>query len=167
MKTAILVLAALLSLQTFAEDRSAADNSAGKVSLATSVLKRHQMAIDSEDCQADEMLGMQTSVSDLGQGRKLYIVGCMMGAYQGSSRAYVTSGEQESNVLDVNVLSATVDKEIVATNELGDASYDSKTGLLYTNAKGRGMADCGDSSISKISIVFSSLSEILANNFES
>lgn len=110
-------------------------------------------ALAQNDCQSD--LLDQTQSYDLGKGYKLTIVPCIMGAYQGSSRVYIS--KDGSSVQPVVVLESldgisAADQSIVGTMELTEADYDPATKTLSTFAKGRGIGDCGQSSKSIISI---------------
>lgn len=112
--------------------------------LPASVLKIHN-AIAAQDCDAS--LEQASDSFDLGNGNTLYLVPCTMGAYQGSSKAYLAA---KDFVSQVTVL-AKEGTALVGTQDLTSADFDAKTGLLSTFTKGRGIGDCGQSSQTKIS----------------
>lgn len=103
-------------------------------------LKKVHTALTANACDAE--LDMAPESFDLGGGNTLYLVPCMFGAYQGSSNGYIVNGDYVSQV----VVLATEGKTIVGTLDLTSASYDPKTGILSTFAKGRGLGDCGQTS---------------------
>ena len=111
------------------------------------VMAKHN-AIMGEDCQKD--LPSTPEVYDVGSKAKLYIIPCTMGAYQGSSRAYISEYDgtmiSQVNTLDYSELA----NGVVGSLDLMEAAFDPATGILSTFSKGRGMADCGSSTISKI-----------------
>lgn len=114
--------------------------------LPASVVQRHQ-ALYSEECQAEHPQGPETF--DLGQGHKLHLVPCVMGAYQGYSKGYFTTNDVD--VRPVMILSYnSVVKGVVATVDLADANFDEGRKTLYTHAKFRGPADCGESTQSRV-----------------
>jgi hypothetical protein len=113
--------------------------------LPDAVAKYH-LAIAGEDC--DPELEQGSSTFELGQGRQLHIVPCMMGAYQGSSKAYIsTNGLYPTQVIVLDKGDA-----LVGSVDLMEADFDSKTGILSTWGKGRGLGDCGNASKTKIAL---------------
>lgn len=103
-------------------------------------LKKVYTALMANAC--DQELDQAPESFVLGGGNTLYLVPCMMGAYQGSSNAFILNGDYVSQV----AVLATEGKTIVPTLDLMSASYEPKTGILSTFAKGRGIGDCGQSS---------------------
>jgi hypothetical protein len=117
--------------------------------VAPEVLAKHR-AIMGGECEADQEAN--ATAYDLAADRKLVIIPCYMGAYQGSARAYLTVGSGEAtSVSQISVL-ALEGKTLVATLDLGDGEYDPKTKTIYTHSRGRGIGDCGQSSQSKVSV---------------
>jgi hypothetical protein len=116
--------------------------------LPKSVVDKHIALNGPDNCQDDLPSGSE--VFEIAKGKKLYIVPCIMGAYQGSGQVYVTS----NNDLDVEpVIVLAYDeiaKGVVGTTNLGDPTYDSKTKILSSSGRGRGIGDCGQSSASRI-----------------
>lgn len=129
-----------VSLNAFATDPLAG--------LPANVAARQKVLIADGSCQADLPSGSETY--GLKKDVNLYLVPCVLGAYQGSSRAYM-SEDNGTTITEVLVLAYDEEsKSIVASGDLGEASYDAKTQTLATSAKGRGLGDCGQSSLSKI-----------------
>lgn len=117
--------------------------------LPSVVAKRQKVLIEDETCEAD--LGVSSQVIELKENVNLYLVPCIMGAYQGSSRAYIL--QHGNTVTEVTVLAYDeLAKAIVGSLELGEVQYDSKTAILSTFTKSRGLGDCGQSSVSKIMV---------------
>jgi hypothetical protein len=141
---AIFVMVAL-SATAFAEDSA----------ITAQVLKQHK-AITGDECQADLPAALSTpEIYDVGNGVSLYVVQCMMGAYQGYGKGYSVVANSEGGLSIKQVMVLAYDEElkaVVATADLPDASYDTKTKKLSTNSRGTGMGDCGQSSISQISL---------------
>lgn len=135
----ILVLLAAISVNAFANPLA---------DLPAKVVALHQAL--SEGCE-DEQLALK-EVHDLGWKKKLYVIPCAMGAYQGYGHAFISSGEgDEMYVQPVAVLGYNESsKGVEPQYELGSVGYDPKTKVLSTFAKGRGIGDCGQATISKI-----------------
>ncbi len=145
MKPNFLVKAALMML--FSSQCFAGTSTDG---LPQSVLKLHS-ALSTGDAECSEDLEKPEKF-DLGQGRNLYIVQCMMGAYQGSANAYIT---EDNEAIATPVMTLAYDelgKSVVSNLSLGEAYFDKEKSQIYTHSKGRGIGDCGQSSITKISL---------------
>ena len=116
--------------------------------LSAKISARHKVLIDEGTCQADT--AESSEIVKLKQGMNLYLIPCYFGAYQGVTRAYMSEDDglviSEILVLQMDETS----KAVTATADLGSAAYDAKTRTLSTFAKGRGLGDCGQSSVSKI-----------------
>ena len=143
LKTIIMTAAALTICST-----ALAEGKVGKP--AAAVLAKHK-AIMGDECEAE--LEEQSSTYQLNGKKSLVIIPCYMGAYQGSSRVYIVSGNtpDATYVEQVSVLAYDdSSKGVVGTLDLTSADYDEKTKTLYTFAKGRGIGDCGQSSQSKV-----------------
>ena len=116
--------------------------------LPEAVAKKH-VGILGEECNLESPRA--TEIHDLGQGTKLYLVPCVVGAYQLSARAYIAKNNDQ-NIQQVMVLAySEISKAIVPTLNLGDPEFNRKMGILSTTTKGRGLGDCGQSSLTKIS----------------
>jgi len=120
--------------------------------LPAQVVAKHAGMTVGDLCQADVYDAPETY--DLGQGFKLYLVECMNGAYQSGYRAYIAKpAEANSEVTPVIILeSSELNGGIAGTLEMVEPTFNVKTGILSTFAKGRGLGDCGESSETKISI---------------
>ncbi len=91
------------------------------------------------DCQADPPDG--PSSNRLASGVVLWVVPCWFGAYQSSS-ALVLADERGGHVRLVDLGGGgDIQARALATN----AEFDTDKQRLYTYAKGRGLADCGES----------------------
>lgn len=117
-------------------------------SLPAKVVALHQ-ALNS-GCDAEEEAN--SSVYDLGNDRALYLVPCVMGAYQGYSHGYFSQGKDpDMYVQPIMPLSYNeLTKGIEASFELGNAEYDEENKLLNVYTVGRGTGDCGQSSITQV-----------------
>lgn len=93
------------------------------------------------DCfvELDEAVRNQQSF-DLGGGKRLVLVLCMQGAYQGSSIAYAVEGAAPPWLL---MFPTWDDKRIAPSAFVTEADYDPATKQMTSFAKGRGLGDCG------------------------
>ena len=96
-----------------------------------------------EDCEAD-IKPMQPEAFALDARRAIIFIPCLMGAYQGSSLAFIA----ERKGTGVSRLTAPApylghDSHESVVNEFTESHFDPKTGMLTMSAKGRGLADCG------------------------
>lgn len=134
----------LITVATFAVATSAFA-ATGKP--AAAVLAKHKAIMGADECEAE--LEDQSETYQLNANKQLVIIPCYMGAYQGSSRAYIVSNG--TYIEQVAVLAYDdSEKSISATLDLTSADYDEKSKKLFTFAKGRGIGDCGQASESKI-----------------
>ena len=137
MKTVLLTL--VLAFASFSFAANPVDQ------LPAAVAKKH-LAISDNACDTD--LSSNVEAHDLGQGYTLYLVPCYMGAYQGSWYGYIAKGEQVNPVIVLSHDEAA--KAFVADMNLIEPGFDEKTKTLTTFAKGRGLGDCGQTSVSQI-----------------
>ena len=96
-----------------------------------------------EDCQSD-IHPMETEAYALDARRAIVFIPCLMGAYQGSSLAFIA----DRNGTAVRRLTAPApflgrDPHESVVDEFTESEFDPKTGMLTIVAKGRGLADCG------------------------
>lgn len=96
-----------------------------------------------EDCQS-ETRPMEAEAYALDARRAIVFIPCLMGAYQGSSLAFIA----ERNGTAVSRLSAPApflghDPHESVVDEFTEGDFDPKTGMLTMVAKGRGLGDCG------------------------
>lgn len=93
------------------------------------------------DCfvDLDEALRNQQSF-DLGGGKRLVLVLCLQGAYQGSSIAYAIDGDAPPRLLDFSEWER---GRLVPSAFVTEAAFDPATKEMTAFAKGRGIGDCG------------------------
>jgi hypothetical protein len=101
--------------------------------------------INGNEC--DMSLNQEADVYSLDKAT-LVLIPCNRGAYQTGYVAYALSADKY--VSQIMVLSWV--GFVTSTNLLSEASYDPKTGLLYTFAKARGIGDCGQTSTNKVMV---------------
>lgn len=95
-----------------------------------------------EDCETD--LPMQAEAHALNGKQALVMIPCIMGAYQGSSLAFIVprgGGPARRLILPTPYLGNDADR--ADAGYLTESGFDPATGTLSTAAKGRGLADCG------------------------
>jgi len=111
--------------------------------LIAAVRKAQRAVLVREDCTGGTG-SLTAEAFALDDRRALVFVPCLMGAYQGSSVAFVAQRggpAQQRVVAPTPYLGASPD---AATTDLfTEADFDPKTGMLAMVAKGRGLADCG------------------------
>jgi hypothetical protein len=114
-----------------------------KKSLIAAVRIGQKAIFTKEGCEAN-LTAMKPEAYALGAQQALVLIPCLMGAYQGSSLAFIAprgGGPAKRLIAPTPYLGNDPDKS--------DASYftesdlDPKTGTLSMSAKGRGLADCG------------------------
>lgn len=79
------------------------------------------------------------------EAKKLYVLGCEMYAYNSLEKAYIV--DQSGNITDVYVAEIDHERSFSATSDLMGADYDEKSNTLGLFQKGRGIGDCGSSTI--------------------
>lgn len=113
------------------------------------VLKLHK-TLHSDSC--DNVEDLNTPVESFKIGSKnqfLFLVPCMLGAYQGSTMGYIVSSGGDIQPLMVLSYDDSL-QAVVASLDLVGVSFDPTTHILFTFSKGRGLGDCGQSSQSLI-----------------
>jgi hypothetical protein len=136
------VILAMLAMITF---------SAQAIEVPAKVKALHD-AMDAAALNCDKDLEAQPVAYDLGNNNVLTLVPCYMGAYQGSGYGYLSNEKYESVTQVVVLAYDDTSTSVEGTTNLMEASFDPQTNVLSTFAKGRGLADCGQSSQSKISV---------------
>ncbi|AOH86224.1 hypothetical protein AWL63_21945 [Sphingomonas panacis] len=95
-----------------------------------------------EDCEAD--VSIEPVAYPLDTRQALVLIPCIMGAYQGSSLAFVApraGGVSQRLIAPTPYLGNASDH--AGWRYFTDSTFDPKTGMLSDTAKGRAMADCG------------------------
>lgn len=95
-----------------------------------------------EDCEADVSMDPEAYALDARQA--LVLIPCIMGAYQGSSLAFIAQragGSSRRLIAPTPYIGNGTDHS--DARYFTDSTFDPKTGMLSDAAKGRGMADCG------------------------
>jgi len=110
--------------------------------LIAAVRARQKAVFAKEQCEADVSMAPEAYPLDAKQA--LVLIPCIMGAYQGSSLAFIASragGASQRLIAPTPYLGNGTDRS--DARYFTDATFDPKTGMLSDAAKGRGMADCG------------------------
>lgn len=93
------------------------------------------------DCFVDLDQAVRTQQSfDLGGGKRLVLVLCLQGAYQGSSIAYAVDGASPPRLLSFPEWQR---GRLTPSAFVTEADFDPKTKEMHAFAKGRGIGDCG------------------------
>ena len=116
--------------------------------LSANVKKFHEVVM-AHQCELDWDFVVGPETFKVDEKTQLILVPCISGAYQTSSVGYLVTNEDQIKsvvVLAFDELSQTVQPTFDMTN----ASFDEETKSLTTFAKGRGLGDCGQSSVTLI-----------------
>lgn len=111
--------------------------------LITAVRKGQRAVLVREDC-SDSTGPLEAEAFALDDRRALVFLPCLMGAYQGSSVAFIAQRggpAQQRVVAPTPYLGA--GPHAAARDMFTEADFDPETGMLAMVAKGRGLADCG------------------------
>jgi len=96
-----------------------------------------------EDCEKDPT-AMEPEAHSLDDGQALVLIPCMMGAYQGTSLAFIAprgGGHARRLIAPTPYLGS--DPNTADGGYFTEGEFDPKTGTLSVHAKGRGLGDCG------------------------
>ena len=112
--------------------------------LIAAVRTSQQAIFKKEDCE-DDLQAEQANVWALDGSRALVMIPCVMGAYQGSSLAFITPRKPGGTTAQVTAPLPYLGNDLANTtvNMFTEGDFDPKTGTLTMAAKGRGQADCG------------------------
>ncbi len=138
MKLRMLALSILMSFSVMAE-----------VKIPEKVLEIHKNAcplFESEDAQYLVKESFQLPHGEYSKvGPTLYLLGCELYAYNSSERAYLVNSY--GDVTNVSIVDVDGFLNLSATDILMGAGFDLETLTLGTFSKGRGLGDCGSSSV--------------------
>jgi hypothetical protein len=98
---------------------------------------------DTESCEKDPT-AMEPEAHALDAGQALVLIPCMMGAYQGSSLAFIAprgGGHARRLIAPTPYLGS--DPDHPDGGYFTESAFDPGTGTLSVHAKGRGLGDCG------------------------
>jgi len=110
--------------------------------LIATVRAQQKAVFAKEDCEAD--ISIEPVAYPLDARQALVMIPCIMGAYQGSSLAFIApraGGPSQRLIAPTPYLGNGSDH--ADWRYFTDSTFDLKTGMLSDAAKGRGMADCG------------------------
>jgi hypothetical protein len=116
--------------------------------LPTDVANLH-LALSGNNCEADIADIAPTQTISLGDGASLYIVPCFAGAYNITSYAYTRTTFEGLKPVIILVYNES-SNSIAGSYELTNVDFNPTTFELTTFAKGRGLGDCGQSTVSVI-----------------
>ena len=116
--------------------------------LSANIKKFHEVVMATNcDLDLDFYAGPETfKVNDQTQ---LILVPCINGAYQTSSVGYLVTNQDQIKSLVVLAFDE-LSKSVQPTFDMTNASFDESTKTLTAFAKGRGLGDCGQSSVTSV-----------------
>ena len=116
---------------------------ADKARLIAVVRKSQGAALKAHECDAEPSTD---DAAPLSADEAVVTLKCEIAAYQGSVLAFRTPVAAPGRAkLLILPTPPTVDPKVEPAGEYGDGDYDPKTATFTESAKGRGLADCGES----------------------
>ncbi|MEI7065833.1 DUF1176 domain-containing protein [Dickeya chrysanthemi] len=115
--------------------------------LINGVVNAKKTLLEEEDCGLSKEARQLSEAEPLTNELALVMLNCGMGAYQSSSMLFVTprNNPQAAQLLELPRPIRTVESREEKIRWFTEVDYDPETGMLYHSAKGRGIADCGES----------------------
>jgi len=111
--------------------------------LIAGVRADQRAVFDKEECEKDPT-AMEPEAHALDDGQALVLIPCMMGAYQGTSLAFIAprgGGHARRLIAPTPYLGSDADHP--DGGYFTEGEFDPGTGTLSVHAKGRGLGDCG------------------------
>ncbi|QKJ88979.1 DUF1176 domain-containing protein [Paramixta manurensis] len=116
--------------------------------LIDAVLQSQQTMLKQEECEsADNNDTQHNEAQPLDDKNALVMINCVQGAYQSSSLVFITprAAPQTAKLLTLPLPLVEGQDKPDNVSWFTEVSYDPKTGELFHAARGRGIADCGES----------------------
>lgn len=120
--------------------------SAGEAERLIAKVRAEQVALFAKEECDDTPGAMTADAHALDDAQAIAFIPCIMGAYQGSSLAFIVPrgrGPARQLILPTPYLGA--DADGASISYFTEAWFDAEGGMVSTAAKGRGLADCGTS----------------------
>lgn len=133
--------------------------------LSANVKKFHEVVM-ANNCELDWDFYMGPETFKIDEKTQLILVPCIGGAYQTSSVGYLVTNKDQIKSVVVLAFDE-LSKSIQPSFDLTNASFDESTKVLSTFAKGRGLGDCGQSSLSSVKIDKWSGVQVITNEVRS
>lgn len=115
--------------------------------LIKDVIASQQPVLKQEECEPDDEDVARSEAQPLDAQHALVMINCGMGAYQSSSVLFITPRAAPAKAEQL-VLPLPLKDDAGKPNSISwftEASYDPHSGQLFHAARGRGIADCGES----------------------
>ncbi|WJV62837.1 DUF1176 domain-containing protein [Pectobacteriaceae bacterium C52] len=115
--------------------------------LIDAVVAAKRSILEEEGCGLSKEARALSEAEPLTNELALVMLNCGMGAYQSSSMLFVTprNNPQGAQLLVLSRPIKIADSQDDKIRWFTEAEYDPEIGMLYYSAKGRGIADCGES----------------------
>lgn len=117
--------------------------------LIDAVIAANSGLLKQEYCEINPENRQISSAQPLTENTALVMVNCGLGAYQSSSILFVTPRDKPAQakrlILPLPVAPDKGEGTAMSINLFTEVDYSPKEGVLFQSARGRGMADCGDS----------------------
>lgn len=123
------------------------------------VINLHKALTAGNECEIESYDGPVSF--DIGNQTSLHLIPCFSGPYNVTYLAYASTN---SSAEPISTLAYNSEHKVLSPNLwLVNASFDPKTKTLYTYYKGRGIADCGQSSETRILGIDSAATILIRN----
>ena len=117
--------------------------------LIETVLTSQAKLLADQECTPEDETLQKSSAKPLDTLHALVMINCVTGAYQSSSLIFVVprSHPERAKMLDLPIPLRSNQGDAQSISWFTDPQYDVQRGLLYHTARGRGLADCGESAV--------------------
>ncbi|GLR09021.1 hypothetical protein COO59_19535 [Mixta theicola] len=115
--------------------------------LLKKVIASQQPVLEQEECEPAEEDIARSEAQPLDAQHALVMINCGMGAYQSSSLLFITprAAPEKAQQLVLPLPLHNDEDKPDSISWFTEASYDPQSGQLFQAARGRGIADCGES----------------------
>ncbi|MBT0728415.1 DUF1176 domain-containing protein [Rosenbergiella australiborealis] len=117
--------------------------------LIETVMSSQADLLDDQECTPEDETLQKSSVKPLDSQHALVMINCVTGAYQSSSILFIVprNHPERAKMLDLPIPLKNRQGDLQSISWFTDPHYDPQRGLLFHVARGRGLADCGESAI--------------------
>ncbi|ACS87484.1 DUF1176 domain-containing protein [Musicola paradisiaca] len=117
------------------------------ITLINGVTAAKKALLEEEGCGLSKEAHKLSEARPLTNELALVMLNCGVGAYQSSSMLFITprNNPQNAQLLELSRPIRIADSREEKIRWFTEVDYDPETGMLYHSAKGRGIADCGES----------------------
>lgn len=113
------------------------------------VLSTQTALLTDQECTPEDETLQKSEVKPLDSQRALVMINCVTGAYQSSSILFITprNHPERAKMLELPIPLKDSQGDLQTISWFTEPSYEAQRGLLFHIARGRGLADCGESAV--------------------